>query len=115
MLWSPTEGHRMSKLNNARLKGLPAGKHADGNGLYFRRRPDSKDTWLLRYTSPATQKRTEIVIGSAAHFTLAAARVEAARLKAIVASSVDPKHERLASARASRRARATLNDVAPPR
>ncbi|WP_224815167.1 integrase arm-type DNA-binding domain-containing protein [Hasllibacter sp. MH4015] len=103
----------MSKLTHARLKALGEGKHADGNGLYFRRRTGAQDTWLLRYTDPEKGRRAEFVIGPAAHFTLAAARVEAVKLKKLIADGVSPQSERASKKAALQRGVPTLSQIAP--
>ncbi len=103
----------MSKLTHAKLKALPEGKHADGNGLYFRRRPNAQDTWLLRYTDPGSGRRTECVIGPAAHFTLASARVEAARMKKLISDGASPQSRRAASKAAVQQGAPSLSQIAP--
>ncbi|MBY5934093.1 integrase arm-type DNA-binding domain-containing protein [Tateyamaria omphalii] len=103
----------MSKLTHTKLKALPEGKHADGNGLYFRRRSNAQDTWLLRYTDPESGRRAECVIGTASHFTLASARVEAARMKKLIADGVSPQSRRAAQKAARQNGVPTLSQIAP--
>ena len=95
------------------------GYHADGanTGLYLQvTRTNSGVTrsWLFRYTSPTTQKRRELGLGSARTRKLADARALSAELRLQVLNGVDPKDERdkqRAMAVTQRTSRITFNDA----
>src|SRR5690606_41329269 len=64
-----------SKAVSAKIKG-PAGRFADGNGLYLVVPKIGRSDWMLRYTSNG--KRKEMTLGRVEDLSLADARVEAA-------------------------------------
>ncbi len=83
-------------LNDQQIKsflrtGKP-GRYADGGGLYFRVTAGGTGVWTLRYSSHG--KRREITLDQYPHTTLAAARAEAAQLKADLRKKIDPLVER---------------------
>ena len=84
-------------LNDRQIKSLlrngKPGRYADGGGLYLRVTTSGTGFWTVRYTSFG--KRKEITLtGAYPHTTLAAARADAAQLKADLRKKIDPLVER---------------------
>ncbi len=74
------------------LAKLEPGKYGDGGGLWLLRRPDGGGQWSFRYTVHGRQG--EMGLGSVNDLTLADARVEARKWRAVAKSGVNPKKER---------------------
>ncbi len=74
------------------LAKLEPGKYGDGGGLWLLRRPDGGGQWSFRYTVHG--KQGEIGLGSVHDVTLAEARTEARRWRAVAKSGINPKKER---------------------
>lgn len=68
------------------------GRHSDGGGLYLFIDDAKRRRWIFMYTRRG--KRTELGLGGGRDMSLAAARTEAAALRAILAAGGDPKAER---------------------
>lgn len=83
-----------NQLSALSVRNKPAGLHADGQGLYLKVTDGSARSWVFRYTSPATGKRRDMAMGSAADLPLAEARRRAADLRRMVADGVDPLEHR---------------------
>ncbi len=76
------------KFTAAQIRALPVGKHNDGKGLWFEVKATGARRWFLRYTIGGM--RREAGLGPYPEVSLAAARTEAARLRAVIASGRDP-------------------------
>lgn len=96
----------MKKLTAAFIRTAPAGKHGDGGGLQFHKRRDGGAQWVLRYTVHG--RRREMGLGGYPALSLAEAREQAARWRAVVAGGDDPIKRRAAEQREARRAENTL-------
>jgi len=90
----------MPKLKHPRLKKLvkKPGRHADGDGLYFRTIGAGRAYWAYRYHSAG--KTREMSLGSWPNVSLKEARAKHAKLRAAVLEHLDP----LASKRAVKEA-----------
>ena len=62
-------------LANA-LAGLDTGKHHDGDGLWFRVRPNGSRAWFIRYHSPTSDKRRDMGLGAYPAISLKQARAK---------------------------------------
>ena len=71
------------------LASMKAGKYGDGGGLWLLRRPDGGAQWSFRYTLYGRQR--EMGLGSARDLTLAQARDQARRWRAVVKVGDDPQ------------------------
>ena len=67
----------INRLSALSVKTLPAGKHADGGGLWLVKRDDGGGKWIYRYTIRG--KRREMGLGSIRFVPLKKARAEAAK------------------------------------
>ncbi len=74
------------------LSKLKPGKYGDGGGLWLLRRSDGGGQWSFRYTVHGRQG--EMGLGSVNDVTLADARVEARKWRAVAKSGINPKKER---------------------
>lgn len=83
--------------------GEPVAK-SDGGGLTFTLSDSGTATWVLRYRMPG--RRAEVTIGNYPDISLAEARKEASRLRAMIDSGKDPAAEKRA---AKQKARAAKN------
>ncbi|AYE84841.1 tyrosine-type recombinase/integrase [Sulfitobacter sp. D7] len=81
-----------NKLTVMQVKSLPAGKYADGMGLWFHRRKDGGGQWFLRVTIHG--QRREMGLGSMDAVGLKEAREAANRWRAIARKGMDPIKER---------------------
>lgn len=79
--------NRFSAKEAERLK-MP-GRHADGGGLYLSIDNDGRRRWVFMYVRHG--RRVELGLGGGRDLSLAAARTEAATLRATLASGDDPK------------------------
>lgn len=93
-----------------RVKTAPPGKHADGGGLWLWRREDGGAQWFLRVTVHG--RRHEMGLGSINDMTLAQARREATRWRAVALAGVNPIRERERLRREAERNLHLLKDVA---
>lgn len=83
----------LNKLTAIQVGKLAApGRHSDGGGLYLSIDDTSRRRWIFMYTRHG--RRSELGLGSGRDMNLAAARTEAAALRAILAAGGDPKAER---------------------
>jgi integrase len=98
------------RLSAAFVKSAPAGKHADGAGLWLVKRPDGGAQWVLRVTVHG--RRREMGLGSLADVSLKAVRDLAERWRAIAARGTDPIKERERQAREAARADNSLSKIA---
>ena len=75
-------------LTNIEIKNAKIGMHADGNGLYLSVKDGGSRSWIYRYQ--LNGRRREKGLGAISDRPAVHARAEAARLKAVVASGIDP-------------------------
>ncbi|MBY3524954.1 integrase arm-type DNA-binding domain-containing protein [Rhizobium laguerreae] len=85
-------GRELNKLTALSVKNLGAGKHADGGGLWYHKRPDGGGQWVLRVTVHG--RRREMGLGSATDVSLKDARADAAKWRAVARQNIDPIKER---------------------
>lgn len=76
-------------LANA-LAGLDTGKHHDGDGLWFRVRPNGSRAWFIRYHSPTSGKRRDMGLGAYPAISLKQARAKNDELRDLIAQGIDP-------------------------
>ena len=89
----PRGRHPYNRLTAIRVRTLkPAGRYADGNGLYLFIEPSGARRWILR--TVIAGKRRDLGLGSAQLVPLARARVEAVRLRGMARAGDDPLAER---------------------
>jgi len=75
------------------IKNKTVGRHAIGNGLYFRISSEGTGFFIVRYT--IYKKRKEITLGKFPQLSLADAKLKAAKIKADLANdNVDPQAEK---------------------
>ena len=94
---------RARGLTASALKTLPAGRHADGGGLYLVVAASGARSWLCRYLSPAPGRRREMGLGSLDALSLSAAREQVTGpdgLRHQVTRGVDPLDAAVADMRA---------------
>lgn len=84
--------HRENRLNALAVKRAGPGRHADGGGLYLEVSKSGARRWLLRVV--AEGRRRDIGLGGASYVSLAEAREQAKRLRAVARAGGDPKAER---------------------
>jgi integrase len=82
----------MGKLTALKVKSAPAGRHADGLGLYLLVSPTQSRSWVLRVQ--VAKRRRDIGLGSITDLTLAEARERAAELRKAARAGRDPISER---------------------
>ena len=82
--------NKLSAVQAAKLKA--PGRHSDGGGLYLFIDQHGRRRWIFMYARNG--KRTELGLGSGRDLSLANARVEAARLREVLATGGDPRIER---------------------
>lgn len=87
-------------ITTLQLKNAKPGMHADGNGLYLYVKEGGAKSWIFRYQLGG--RRREMGLGAVAHVPVIPARAEAARLRALVASKVDPLEAKQSAAAAQR-------------
>lgn len=93
-----TGPHPNKALSPAKVRSLSTpGKHADGNGLYLIVDPSGAKRWLLR--TVVQGKRTDIGLGGLRVVSLAQAREETVRLRAMARDGADPLAARQAEKR----------------
>ena len=73
-------------------KALPAGKHADGQGLWLVKRTHNAGSWMLRVV--VHDKRREMGLGRWPDVPIAEARRRAAEARVVLRDGKDPVHER---------------------
>ncbi|WP_282118330.1 tyrosine-type recombinase/integrase [Ruegeria atlantica] len=77
------------KLSSRDVKTLDVGDYADGDGLWLRVLPSGRRSWTFQYAQG--QRRRKMAIGQYPALSLSEARMEALRLRALVAQGKDPK------------------------
>ncbi|MDT9598589.1 tyrosine-type recombinase/integrase [Sphingosinicella rhizophila] len=83
----------MGKLTPDAIKRLTEpGRYPDGDGLYFRISPSGGKSWMMRVQINGT--RRDLGLGELRHVSLRDARLEAAAIKKMAASGIDPLIEK---------------------
>lgn len=100
----------LNKLAAAKLKTIEPGKHSDGGGLWFHKRPDGGAQWVFRFT--AHGRRREMGLGRFPDVTLAEARRQVSGWRAVAAHGKDPIKEREKERRLAAHHMHLLKDVA---
>lgn len=67
---------------------------SDGGGLILRIHTSGTKTWLFKYHTPHTKKRTNLTLGSYPEISLANARIKCSAAKDLLAEEIDPKEHR---------------------
>ena len=98
--------HRLSTLQ---VKNLPAGKHADGGGLWLYKKDTYRGSWFVRIVVHG--RRREMGLGSIQEVSLKEARDAAQQARRLARQSKDPIKERERRKRDSARAVHTLEDI----
>ncbi len=99
-----------NRLSASTVKAAPAGKHADGGGLWLVKRPDGGAQWVLRVTPHG--RRREMGLGAYPDVSLKEARVSAEQWRALVRQGLDPIKERERQRREAARNIHKLTDIA---
>jgi integrase len=82
--------HTLNRLSAKKVERLTApGRHSDGGGLFLSIDKAGRRRWVFLYTRRG--RRIELGLGSGRDMSLAAARTEAATLRAALAGGEDPK------------------------
>ena len=100
----------INRLSALSVKKLPAGKHADGGGLWLVKRDDGGGKWIYRYTIKG--KRREMGLGSIRLVPLKEARSEVERWRRVVATGADAIRQRDRDRQEVEAAKPTLEAVA---
>lgn len=99
-----------NRLSASGAKAAPAGKHADGAGLWLHKRDDGGAQWVLRVT--AHGRRREMGLGAYPAVSLKAAREAAEAARVVVRQGLDPIKERERQRREAARNIHMLSDIA---
>lgn len=103
----------MSKLNqltSAFLKTAPSGKHLDGSGLWYVKRPNGGSQWMLRISLGG--KRREMGLGGFPDVSLKEARELAADYRKMAKQGIDPIKTRSQQRREALRPKSNLAVIA---
>lgn len=100
----------INRLSALSVKNLPAGKHADGGGLWLIKRDDGGGKWIYRYTIKG--KRREMGLGSIRFVSLKDARSDVEQWRRVVATGNDAIRQRDRERREAEVAKPTLETVA---
>ena len=100
----------INRLSALAVKNLPAGKHADGGGLWLIKRDDGGGKWIYRYTIKG--KRREMGLGSIRFISLKEARSDADQWRRVVSTGKDAIRQRNRERREAEVAKPTLETVA---
>jgi integrase len=87
----------LNQLTTRRVDTAGDGSYLDGGGLYLYVSNEGKGrSWVFRYTSPITRRVREMGLGRAGQggVSLAAAREERDRLRAMICDGLDPLDQR---------------------
>ncbi len=99
-----------NRLSASAVKTAPAGKHADGGGLWLVKRPDGGAQWVLRVTPHG--RRREMGLGAYPDVSLKEARESADHWRRLVREGLDPIKERERQRREAARNIHKLADIA---
>ena len=97
-------------LTSAFLKSAPTGKHIDGAGLWFIKRPDGGAQWMLRVSLGG--KRREMGLGGFPDVSLKEARDLATDFRKMAKQGIDPIKTRTKQRREALRPKSNLADIA---
>ena len=97
-------------LTSVFLKSAPTGKHIDGAGLWFIKRPDGGAQWMLRVSLGG--KRREMGLGGFPDVSLKEARELATDYRKMARQGIDPIKTRSQKRRETLRPRSNLADIA---
>jgi integrase len=87
-------------LTQFEARNLPAGKHADGQGLWLVKREKEHGKWVLRFE--AFGNRREMGLGRWPDVSIAEARTRAEEARKTLRDGTDPIYERLKAKRAGK-------------
>ena len=99
-----------NRLSASAVKAAPAGKHADGGGLWLVKRPDGGAQWVLRVTPHG--RRRKMGLGPYPDVSLKEARASAEQWRTVVRQGLDPIKERERQRREAARNIHKLTDIA---
>ncbi|MEL7444705.1 MAG: integrase arm-type DNA-binding domain-containing protein [Pseudomonadota bacterium] len=99
----------LNKLSATSIKNASVGKHGDGGGLWFHKRPDGGAQWFLRVTVHG--RRREMGLGAYPDITLAMAREAATKWRRLAKQGVDPIKERERLAKEAAKEHPTVQQV----
>ena len=97
-------------LTSAFLKSAPTGKHIDGAGLWFIKRPDGGAQWMLRVSLGG--KRREMGLGGFPDVSLKEARELATDYRKLAKQGIDPINARVRQRREALRPKSNLTAIA---
>ncbi len=97
-------------LTAVQVRQAPAGKYADGEGLWLVKADRETGSWVLRVVVHG--RRREMGLGRIADVGLKEAREAARRWRSVVRQGIDPIHQRQREAREAARKRHLLKDIA---
>lgn len=100
----------LNRLTAVKVKSAPAGKYADGAGLWAVKSERDTGKWVLRIVVHG--RRREMGLGGIRDVSLAEAREEAAKWRAVARAGLDPIKEREREKREKERNLHLLSDVA---
>ena len=101
---------KLNLLTSAFLKSAPTGKHVDGAGLWFIKRPDGGAQWMLRVSLGG--KRREMGLGGFPDVSLKEARELAADYRKLAKQGIDPIKARVRQRREALRPKSNLTAIA---
>ena len=101
---------KSNMLTSAFLKSAPTGKHLDGAGLWFIKRPDGGAQWMLRVSLRGM--RREMGLGRFPDVSLKEARELATDYRKMARQGVDPIKMRSQQRREALRPKSNLADIA---
>src|SRR6056300_782590 len=101
---------KYNQLTSAFIKNAPAGKYADGAGLWFIKRVDGGAQWMLRVS--LLGKRREMGLGGFPDTSLKEARELAVEYRKMAKQGIDPINARLSKRRDALRPKSNLSVIA---
>ena len=101
---------KSNQLTSTFLKTAPVGKHVDGAGLWFIKRPDGGAQWMLRISIGG--KRREMGLGGFPDVSLKEARELAVDYRKMAKQGTDPINARITERREALRPRENLAVIA---
>jgi len=101
---------KVNQLTSAFLKTAPSGKHLDGLGLWYVKRPNGGSQWMLRISLGG--KRREMGLGGFPDVSLKEARELAAEYRKMAKQGIDPIKTRSQQRREALRPKSNLAAIA---
>jgi integrase len=101
---------KVNQLTSAFLKTAPSGKHLDGLGLWYVKRPNGGSQWMLRISLGG--KRREMGLGGFPEVSLKEARELAADYRKMAKQGIDPIKQRSQQRREALRPKSNLAAIA---